>query len=151
MPTTLLTLERVLLALWIGATWGIGYLAAPVLFATLDDRQLAGTLAGRMFDWMNYLGLVTGSLLLLSNRWRCRVGIDRRAVTLMLMLVIILANQYLLAPWIAELRATGLPEGSEVAARFARLHGVASFLYLINSLLGAGLVAFGIHRPEYTK
>lgn len=151
MPASILAIERVLLALWVGGMWAIGYLAAPVLFATLDDRQLAGLLAGEMFEWMNTVGLVIGPLLLISNRIRCRVGIDRRAVALVLMLVIILLNQYGISPMMAEMKAGGLPAGSDEAAQFARLHGIASFFYLINSLLGIGLVVFGIHKPEYLK
>ena len=38
-----------LLVLWIGGMWAIGYVAAPVLFANLGDKQLAGMLAGRLF------------------------------------------------------------------------------------------------------
>jgi hypothetical protein len=149
MPNSMLALERVLLALWVGALWAIGYLAAPVLFSTLDDRMLAGRLAGEMFHWLNYVGMVIGTLLLISNRIRCEVGIDRRAVTLILMLVIILLNQYGISPMMAEMKAGGLQEGSANAAQFARLHGIASVFYLINSLLGVGLVVFGIHKPEY--
>ena len=38
--------ERFLLTLWVGGLWIIGYLVTPVLFKTLDNRQLAGELAG---------------------------------------------------------------------------------------------------------
>ena len=42
--------ERVLLTLWVGGLWAIGYMVAPALFATLEDRALAGNLAGLMFE-----------------------------------------------------------------------------------------------------
>ena len=35
-----------------GGLWAIGYLAAPVLFASLGDKMLAGMLAGKMFTWI---------------------------------------------------------------------------------------------------
>ncbi len=151
MSPNILALERVLLSLWVGALWAIGYLAAPVLFSVLDDRTLAGNLAGEMFHWLNYIGLVIGTLLLISNRVRCDVGIDRRAVALILMLSIILLSEFGISPMMADMKAGGLPEGSEDAAKFARLHGIASFFYLVNSLIGIGLIVFGIHRPEFLK
>ncbi|NOX26610.1 MAG: DUF4149 domain-containing protein, partial [Gammaproteobacteria bacterium] len=41
--------ERILLTLWVGGTWTVGYIVAPVLFKFLEaDRQLAGALAGEM-------------------------------------------------------------------------------------------------------
>jgi hypothetical protein len=130
--------ERILLTLWVGALWAIGFIAAPILFAVLDDRTLAGTLAGEMFRALAWLGLVCGSLLLLFHRlnpgrpsWRMWV--------LAGMLLVILAERLLLAPMVAELRAQGLGDSVE----FARLHGVASTLYLVNSLAGLALVAFG--------
>ena len=39
----------ILIALWVGGMWAIGYMAAPVLFASLGDRQLAGMVAGKLF------------------------------------------------------------------------------------------------------
>ncbi|HEY9151095.1 MAG TPA: DUF4149 domain-containing protein, partial [Gammaproteobacteria bacterium] len=54
--------ERILLTLWVGGLWAIGFIAAPILFAVLEDRTLAGTLAGEMFRALAWLGLVCGSL-----------------------------------------------------------------------------------------
>ena len=59
--------ENILLTLWVGAIWAIGYIAAPTLFAMLDDRALAGVLAGRLFSIVSYLGLVCGGLLLIGQ------------------------------------------------------------------------------------
>ena len=36
----------VAITLWVGGLWAIGYIAAPVLFSSLGDRQLAGVVAG---------------------------------------------------------------------------------------------------------
>ena len=58
-------LAGVLLVLWIGGMWAIGYVAAPVLFASLDDKQLAGNLAGRLFELGAWIGLAAASYLLL--------------------------------------------------------------------------------------
>ena len=147
MPNTTAIAERILLTLWVGGLWMIGYLAVPLLFHQLEDTRMAGQLAGEMFRALNWFGLVAGALLLLINRLLARrPGIDWRAVTLVVMLVLILANAFGISPLMQELKAGGMPEGSEAAARFGRLHGLSSFLYLAQSLLGLGLVVFGVRR-----
>ena len=58
-------LAGTLLVLWIGGMWAIGYVAAPVLFASLGDKQLAGLLAGNLFEWMAWIGITAGIYLLI--------------------------------------------------------------------------------------
>ncbi len=132
--------ERILLTLWVGGLWTVGYLVAPVLFANLDDRALAGTLAGTLFRILGWIGLVAGALLLAANQMR-QPGLrgNWRALVLLAMLALVAAGQFGLAPVIAALREAGLADGS----RFALLHGIASVLYLATSLLGLALVAAG--------
>jgi hypothetical protein len=135
--------ETLLLTLWVGGLWTVGYLAVPVLFHELDDRALAGTLAGRMFTALAYLGLVAGSTLLIASLRRPGGWRHWRTLVLLLMLGLVIIGQFVLQPAIAELRAAGLATGSESAREFARLHGLASILYLVNSVLGMGLVLLG--------
>lgn len=135
--------ERALLTFWVGGMWAIGYIVAPILFTVLDDRQLAGMIAGHTFTAMSYVGLACGSLLLIggaySRGWKhWRHGI------LLLMLVIVCVGQFVLQPMMAELKAAGLAEGSAAAATFGKLHGMASILFLINSIAGLALVV----KPE---
>jgi hypothetical protein len=138
----LLAGERILLTLWVGGLWSVGYIVAPALFANLDDRALAGTLAGVMFDIIAYVGLVCGALLLLFNQLRAsEPRFNWRALVLLVMLLLIAAGQFYLAPLIADLRAQGLVDAPE----FARLHGMAAVGYLITSLLGLVLV---IAQPD---
>jgi len=130
-------LDRVLLALWIGALWTVGFLVAPVLFAELD-RSTAGTVAGILFHYLNYAGLLIGAFLFLRNR----LGAVRpAALLLVLMLGSILISEFGLAPQIAALREAGFAAGSAEAARFGRLHGAASLLYVLNALFGLVLLA----------
>jgi hypothetical protein len=68
------------------------------------------------------------------NNWRLWV--------LVMMLVIVIVGQFVLQPMMAELKAIGL-EG-EAAKQFGRLHGVASILFLINSIAGITLVITGL-------
>ena len=133
-----LALERILLTLWVGGLWVTGFLVAPVLFALLDDRALAGTLAGNLFAKVSYIGLLCGSVLLVlyslrkrSNAWRMMVIIA--------MLVLVFIGQFVLSPMITDLRQQGLSE----TARFGQLHGLSAVLYLISSVLGMVLVVAG--------
>lgn len=122
-----------------------GYVVTPLLFQVLDDRQLAGMIAGHVFTANSYIGIACGGLLLVSsfvkgagNRLK-----DSRVWILLVMLAIILVGQFIFQPIMAELKVSGLPVGSKEAAEFSRLHGVASILFLVNSILGLVLVGSG--------
>lgn len=139
--------ERILLTLWVGGMWTTGYLVAPILFTVLDDRQLAGMLAGHMFTAMSYVGLACGGLLLSGSLFRDGIKHWRNGV-LLLMLVIIAIGHFVLQPMMAELKAAGILEGSASAAEFGKLHGIASVLFLINSLSGLVLVVSPTRRSS---
>lgn len=136
-------LQLLLTILWIGSLWTIGYLVAPTLFQVLDDRALAGTLAGHLFSRQHYLGLTCGSLLLALVVYRTGSWWQWRAGLLLVMLVIMAVSEFWIHPWLAGLRAQGLTAGVD----FARLHGVSAVLYLINSLLGLIWVLGGGRPP----
>jgi len=130
--------ERILLTLWVGALWVAGFIVAPLLFSELDDRALAGSLAGSLFTVTSYLGLCCGSLLLIINGLSCR-AINWRAVTVASMLLLVVIGQFVITPMVVELRAQGLTD----SARFGQMHGAASVLFIITSVLGLVLVAAG--------
>jgi len=138
--------ERVLLTAWVGGLWAIGYLAAPVLFKVLEDRRMAGELAGHMFKIIAIVGLVCGTLLLVAALQRHGVRWLRswRGWTLVAMLVLVALGLFVLQPMIQEVKALGLVEGSEQVRRFGMLHGVSSILYLFTSVGGLALVACGL-------
>ena len=131
-------LERILLTLWVGSLWVTGFMVAPVLFASLEDRALAGTLAGELFRLTGYIGLVCGGLLLVLNAVNYRV-LNRRGLLLAGMLLLVVIGQFVLAPMIAGLREQGLT----ATPRFGQLHGLASVLYVITSLCALLLVVIG--------
>ncbi len=144
-PFMLQSSERLLLTAWVGALWGVGYLAVPVLFASLDDRMLAGQLAGRMFHLVSWLGLGCGGLLIGVRLWRGAWSPEWRLWVLIGMVLLVLVGEFVIQPQMAELKAEGpFVEGSARAAAFGRLHGIASILYLITSLGGAALAAAGL-------
>jgi hypothetical protein len=138
LPSTAIRVgEKILTVIWIGSLWTIGFIVAPTLFHVLDDRVLAGMIAGRLFSIESYLGLLCGGLLLLVELYRAppaqRFG--WRVVLLGTMLAVILVGEFGLQPMLAELKAQGL------SAEFARWHGVSAMLYLLNGLLGLIVVA----------
>lgn len=136
--------ERLVLTLWVGSLWAIGYIAAPVLFHALEDRQLAGNLAGEMFTIVYYIGIVAAPLLLVSLWGRTgRVVREWRFWAIAAMLVLVCIGLFVLQPRMQALKAQGeLVRGTEQAAQFGRLHGLSSALYLATSLAGLALVAF---------
>lgn len=140
-----LSLERLLLTLWVGGMLVLGYLVTPVLFFSLSDRMLAGAVAGRLFGFMSLIGLVCGSLLILV--WWLRDGRalvrDWRWWAVCVMLLITLIGEFGLAPRMQEIKlaaGAALVPDSELYQQFSRLHGLSSMLFMVNSLLGLGLV-----------
>jgi len=137
--------ERVALTFWVGGLWIAGYVVAPVLFSSLDDRQLAGRLAGQVFQLVSYIGLAVGATLLLSVIVQKGAAClrDNRARIVLLMLILVALTVGVLQPMMQELKLSGIVAGSEQAAQFGRLHGASSILHLLLSLLGLWLVAIG--------
>ncbi len=141
-------IERLLVTVWVGALLGVGYLAVPVLFASLDDRQLAGELAGQMFRLVGYVGLGTGALLLatyfhLWRDWGKKTWHQWRIWLVSVMIFLVSIGLFVLQPMMIELKQHGLPPGSEQAAQFGRLHGASSIIYLLTTVLGFVLVFAG--------
>jgi hypothetical protein len=132
--------ERVLLTLWVGGLWVSGFIVAPLLFAGLESRALAGTLAGSLFSIMSYLGLACGTLLLgLKGMRREHLAARWPLLVIVVMLVLVIVGEFVLAPMIAQLRSAGLVD----TPRFGQLHGLAAVLFISNCLLGLVLVAVG--------
>jgi hypothetical protein len=144
--------DRLILTLWIGGMWFAGFVVAPILFDTLD-RSTAGTVAGQVFTVTSYLGIACAIALMLGQFMRTGLAVYRSARfwILVCMLLLILIGQFLIQPMMVDLKAQGLVEGSEIASRFGRLHGISSFLYLVTSLLGLVLVSFGGRTDTETK
>lgn len=138
-------LALILITAWVGGLWAIGYLAAPALFYSLDDRQLAGMLAGKMFTWIAYLGIGAGFYLLIHRITQFGTQALKQAFfwAALLMLLLTLAGHFGIQPLLAQMKAQAMPADvmqSVFADRFRTWHGVASIAYLLESLLGLVLV-----------
>lgn len=122
--------------------WAIGYIVAPVLFQMLE-KSVAGNVAGQLFSIVSYVGLFSATALILNivmqqgfhkGHWQLWL--------LFAMLVLIVIAQFVLQPMMAELKSLGITADNK--AEFGRLHGIASVLFLFNSLAGLALVVFGL-------
>ena len=140
-------LYLIVVALWAGGIWAIGYIAAPILFSSMGDRQLAGMVAGKLFALVGWIGLGSATYLLvfLVTRWGGQVF--KRAVFWLVLLMALLAaaSQFGIQPLMAQLKADALPREvmeSVLRDRFAVWHGISSILYLMQSGLGLWLVVW---------
>jgi hypothetical protein len=146
-------LFRLIATVWCGSQWAIGYIVAPTLFAVLESRTMAGTVAGRLFHSQAWLSLVCGVLLV----WLATALIARSADAgaarsyrglrwlAVAMMVCVLVSWFGLQPFMADLRAQAEAAGVEIgqsafASRFGMLHGISSGIYLLQSLLGIAFI-----------
>jgi len=137
----------VAITLWVGGLWAIGYIAAPVLFSSLGDRQLAGLVAGKLFSLIGWIGLGSAAYLLLFLLVRQGGQVFKGAVfwLVLSMALLVAASQFGIQPLMAQLKADALPRevmASVLRDRFAAWHGISSILYLVQSLLGLWLVVW---------
>ncbi|MCB1958441.1 MAG: DUF4149 domain-containing protein [Rhodocyclaceae bacterium] len=137
-------LGRPLAALWAGGLWTIGYVVAPTLFARLDDRHLAGEIAGWLFERVAQLGLACGLILIgLALAMEGRRAVRARAFWVVVaMLILALIQWQWLQPWMREIKAAG----EVTASAFGRLHAISSVLYLIQSILALPMLTAATGR-----
>ena len=134
------SLNLIIITLWIGGLWTTG-VSAYVLFDTLQDKQLAGQLAAKFFNYVSYLGLFSGFYLLIHRL----LGYGALALkqgyfwAVLVMLLLVLAGHFGIQPLMAQLKADAFPSdvmNSVFANRFKTWHGVASIAYVAECLLG---------------
>lgn len=140
---------RLLIAtLWVGSLWTVGYLVAPTLFVTLPDRVLAGTIAGNLFRIEAWLAVACGIVLITLFSYRTHddaAPLRKSLLRLTLaMLACTLIGYFCLQPFMAALREAAAVTGGVMSAgaktQFGILHGIAQGIYVIQSLLGVGLI-----------
>ena len=138
--------QAIAITLWVGALWTSGLLVAPMLFRMLDDRTLAGSIAGRLFETTTFVGLACGTCILIVWFFRQRGRMAHHYYLpwlVVAMLALALASQYGVQPELADLREQAYPQPvmqTALGDSFAKWHMVAGMLYVAQSLLGAGLV-----------
>jgi predicted cobalt transporter CbtA len=137
-------INLIVITLWVGALWATG-LSAYVLFDTLQDKQLAGSLAGKLFTVVSYIGMASGFYLLIQRLLDYGTGALKQSFfwAVFAMLLLVLAGHFGIQPLLAQLKADAMPADvmqSVFAERFGKWHGIASVAYLLECLLGIVLV-----------
>lgn len=112
-------LARVTLVLWAGGLWSLAWVTYT-LFHAQPDRQLAGRLAGPLFSFEAYVGVVAALLALLRpGRSKFRWGYIAAAL--------LACNEWLLRPLMNAART----HGTAAHLTFNAWHGVSMSLYLV--------------------
>ena len=137
-------LNLIVVTFWVGALWMTG-LAAYVLFDTLQDKQLAGSLAGELFTIVSYIGMASALFLMIQRLLDYGTGALKQSFfwAVFVMLLLVLAGHFGIQPLLAQLKTDALPNDvmqSVFADRFRNWHGIASVAYLLECLLGFVLV-----------
>jgi predicted cobalt transporter CbtA len=137
-------LNLIVITLWVGALWMTG-LTAYVLFDSMQDKQLAGSLAGKLFTIVSYIGMASAFYLLIQRLLDYGTGALKQGYfwAIVVMLLLILASHLGIQPILAQLKIDALANNitqTVFADRFKTWHGVASVAYLLQCLLGFVLV-----------
>ncbi|MDB5805807.1 MAG: hypothetical protein JWN73_3129 [Betaproteobacteria bacterium] len=136
----------VLLAVWAGSLWTVGW-TVPVLFANLPSL-VAGDIAAQLFTYLSWGGLVCGAGLIALRTWAlpadARRGRDWTLWALLLMVLLTMIGHFGIGAVMDDLRRQVAPlsiSESPLRGRFGMLHGISSTLYLIQAMIALVLVA----------
>lgn len=137
-------LSLIIMTLWAGALWMTG-ISAYVLFDSLQDKQMAGMLAGKLFTVVSYIGIASGFYLLIQRLVQDGTAALKQAFfwAVLVMLVLVLAGHFGIQPVLEGLKSQAFPADvmqSVFADRFRNWHGVASVAYLVECLLALVMV-----------
>jgi hypothetical protein len=133
---------------WVGSLFAVGFLVVPTIFTALQDRQVAGMIAGTIFQVEAYLSVAVCLGLLTFTNLLIKRKVDHYRNIRWIILVLLLCSLltcFGLIPYMDALRQEALLLGVPVmaspsASLFGRLHGISSGLFLIQSLLGLWMV-----------
>lgn len=125
-----MVVRRLALGLWTGLLIGQAALFAPLLFATLPDRLQAGRIAGEGFTALTYAS-IGFAILVAALRHRTVGGQRREAAWALAPALLLCFSHFAIRPRFS-LAAPGSPA-------FAALHGTATGLYVVATLLCAAL------------
>lgn len=137
---------RVLVAaLWAGALWVLGYVAAPAVFS-LASGTLAGDVVGAFLHRLAWISVACAALMLVLVRLSTDLEARRRRFLNLLVLAMLACALVMyvgLQPAMAAMREAAGPEGvraSPLWTKFAIMHGVSQLFHLIESILAAVLL-----------
>ena len=128
-------IERLLLTLWVGSLWTVGFIVAPALFAWFDNRAFVGSLTGQLLTLEAWLTIVLGLLLtaLYSHRLRNRRDGRTPLIVTLIMIGLIAVGEWVIHPLVTASRV-------DPGIVFGILHTVSMLLYASAAVLGMLLV-----------
>jgi len=137
---------RVLVAaLWAGALWVLGYIAAPAVFGIVSG-PLAGDIVGSFLRRLAWISIACALVMLVLVRLSADLQAGRRRFLNLLVLAMLACALVMflgLQPAMAALREAAGPGGvraSPLWTQFAVMHGVSQLFHLIEGVLAAVLV-----------
>lgn len=151
------------LAIWVGGLGILGGLAAPVMFATLQERdpvggrEAAGVVFGVIFQNFQWVSWICGGILLALFGVRAALGprprrLSIRVWTLVAMLAISIGTSMFVVPRIDQIRTgatvtiTSLPADDPRRVEFGRLHAISHGLMLLT--LAGGLLLLWLEARD---
>lgn len=142
--------ERIVLSLWVGGMWAIGFIAVVTLFKYSADKKLAGELAGHMFTAINMVGIFSILILLLMQllQYGAKFLKQWRVWILLASLILISSTQFGLRPNMESLKSArdlGQISQTDFKKQFGSYHKISSSLYTVSCLLGLSLLVSGLH------
>lgn len=156
-------LSLTILAVWVGGLGILGGIAAPVMFATLQEydpvggRETAGVVFGVIFRHFQSASWICGGILLAILGVRTALGprprrLSIRMWTLAAMLAISIGTSVLVLPRIERIRQTAagtitrLPPDDPQRVEFGRLHALSNGLMLLT--LAGGLLLIWLEARD---
>jgi hypothetical protein len=119
-------------ALWWGSLAGIGFIAVPLLFASMPTPAQAGQMAARLFSAQCWVSLACGALILILLKGRAASAPDDGARALMLptvaAMLLALLVEYAAAPHI------------RAREQLALWHTVGTVMYVLQWLCVAAVL-----------
>ncbi len=147
MSTLLRTIEFLGLSLWLGSDVFLSFVVAPGAFRILASRDQAGAMVGFGLWWMHMIGVICGTVILLTRLVRTRTFASLAtpaALCVVLMILLTVVSQHAVSPKMAALRVQmgsiqATAADSPLLAEFGRLHRMS--VTLESGVLLAGLAA----------
>lgn len=132
-------------ALWAGALWVLGYIAAPAVFGTAGG-PVAGDIVGAFLRRLAWISMACAVLMLVLVQVSKDLEPRRRRFLQLLVLAMLACALVMyvgLQPAMAQMREAAGPLGiraSPLWTKFAVMHGVSQLFHLIESVLAAVLL-----------
>lgn len=146
-PSVLFTVEVLALAIWLGGMVAIA-LVAPVIFQTVQSRDLAGRIFGEILTRLYVLIYVCGGILILTGLWQAlvshrfsRIEALRYGLVALMLALAVYSGTVILSE-MASIQAAlpapieTLPDDDPARTRFNELHKLSERLMGIDVALG---------------